>query len=101
MTYYIVTFTSGMYCGCDSYRYIKTTMSKSELELELNSLAEEEMSMYEWLATNDIYEEDYYSKEDYNAAIDEAIEDFYACVEYDIEVVEDTTEIDETEWEEW
>ena len=67
------------FCGCDFEEYLKTDMTDEELDRYCAEAAYENASMYENIERDySIYQEDYATEEDYDAAIDEATEDYYS-----------------------
>jgi hypothetical protein len=101
MNYYIATFYCG-YAGCETERYYMTDKTIDELtELLWNwDVPIDEMSGYEYLATDDLDPDDY-DEEDYNYEYERALEDFNAEIGMDIRKAEkDEIEYYEDWWEE-
>lgn len=75
---YIKIEGGAAFCGCDFEEYLETGMTDEELDRYCAEAAIENASMYENIERDySIYQEDYATEEDYDAAIDEATEDYY------------------------
>lgn len=82
------------YCGCDGQEYdiyLENTTDKELCELA-DEYAQDYESMYYYLATSEISEDDYDTVGEYNQAIEDALEDYYEGVEGSYE------ELDLGEW---
>lgn len=81
MRYFRFTSDCG-YCGCDIDDYFEypDNVTEEELLADVDDFARESQAGYEYLATEDISSDDYDTEEEYQQAIDDACEWFWADV---------------------
>lgn len=76
---YIKFYADCGYAGCreEWYGRYDLDVPDSELNAEADDHGNEHCSMYEYLHTNEVYEEDYATYDDYEFALEEASEDYW------------------------
>lgn len=94
---YIKVVMDTAYAGTREEEYLvaEDDVTDDEIDQWVESMAEDHADMYRYLATDDIYEEDYAEEEDYEEAIAQAEEDYNQDIYYNWEGIseEDMEEI--------
>lgn len=100
---YIKVVMDTAYAGTreEEYLVVEDDVTDDEIDQWVEGMAEDHADMYRYLATDDIYEEDYAEEEDYEEAITQAEEDYNQDIYHSWEEISEEDAKEMESWIEW
>lgn len=100
---YIKVVMDTYYAGTREEEYLiaEDDVTDDEIDQWVEDMAEVHADMYRYLATHDIYEEDYAEEEDYEEALAQAEEDYNQDIYHSWEEISEEDVREMESWVEW